>query len=191
VWSISIIPAHDPSKIPWPTGWENLLFCLRAAGSTCNSYNAHALITHTNWKTLSVKLPALRNIYLWPRRQVGNHDYEFSTASNALQYSGETRYCVSVQWWNCAAFQWFVSLILYAKKGGCIEREKDTWLSPDQHNKYKAGKDGQFTPSDRCGFMTCEKLTYWFRTKNIICETMWLLLKSPHLVHPITVVHPW
>ena len=41
-----------------------------------------------------------------------------------------------------------------------------------------------FTFSDRYGFKICEKLTHWNRAKNITCETVWLFLKSTHLVHP-------
>ena len=52
----------------------------------------------------------------------------------------------------------------------------------------------EFTLSDRYNFKICQKLTHWARAKNFRCEAMWLIFKSTHLVHlvhPITVVHPW
>ena len=54
-----------------------------------------------------------------------------------------------------------------------------TNITNKQARKYR-----NFTFSDRYGFKICEKLTHWTRAKNIACETVWLFLKSTHLVHP-------
>jgi len=99
-----------------------------------------------------------------------------------------------------AAFQQLIPHVLHAllkcpESGGCTElAKKDSWSS-DGHltniTNKQARKYRKFTFSDRRGFKICEMLTHWARAKNITCETMWLFLKSTHLVNPITVVHPW
>ena len=61
------------------------------------------------------------------------------------------------------------------------------WWSSDQHYKQTGGK--QQTIHTRYGFKTRKKLTHCTRAKNIICEAMWLFLKSTHLVHPCTPFH--
>jgi len=52
----------------------------------------------------------------------------------------------------------------------------------------QAGKDRQCTLPDRYGFKICEKLTHCAGVEEI-CGTMWLFLKSTHLVHPCTPHH--
>jgi len=85
--------------------------------------------------------------------------------------------------------QWFPNISYLHTPKCCI-----WWRIRDGHvtniiNK-QAWKDGQCTLLDRCGFKICEKLTHCAGVEDI-CGTIWLFLKSTHLVHPITVVHPW
>ena len=71
-----------------------------------------------------------------------------------------------------------------------LKLKKNMWWSSDQHYKHTGGKRQTMNTPDWYGLKICEKLTHCAKPKDIY-GTMWLILKSTHLVHPVKWVHPW
>jgi len=68
----------------------------------------------------------------------------------------------------------------------CIQKKKNVWWSPNPRYKDAGGIKQTIHNPDRYGFNVCENLTCCARAEIIICEPMWLCLKSAHLVDPCT-----